>query len=100
MFDMEFVLDVSFDVHVARVPVAVFWLALRAPMCPDAEFGVAKPLGYFVLSKRLPVRLELAGRYRLGTGANRGRELRGSSYIIGCKAAAYKWDRNQRKDDK
>jgi alpha-L-fucosidase len=46
----------------ARVPVAPFRLALRPPMGPDAELGIAEPIRMAVAcGERLPVRLERSG---------------------------------------
>src|SRR3569833_1217057 len=50
---------VALDIHLARIPVAIFRHALRRPMRPDAEFGVAEPVGRVILRlQRLPIRLE------------------------------------------
>src|SRR5271154_4213178 len=43
-----FVLFASLDIHVARVPVAIFNCGLRSPVSPDAKFGIAKPIGRLV----------------------------------------------------
>ena len=53
------------DIHVAGIPVALFRLALRPPMRPNAKLGVAEPLGKLVIGERLPRRLELSGGHRL-----------------------------------
>ena len=42
---LVFVVAVAFLVHLARVPVAFFRNALRSPVCPHAELGIAEPLG-------------------------------------------------------
>ena len=42
--DVRFVVAAALLIHAARIPIAVLRLALRAPMRPDAELRVAKPL--------------------------------------------------------
>src|SRR5580704_2507674 len=49
MIQVILVLRLPFQIHTARVPVAVFRHALRAPVCPDAELCVLVPLWCFVL---------------------------------------------------
>ena len=49
-------------VHAAGVPVAVHRHGLRSPVRPDAELGVAEPVGTLVLLERIHVRLERAVR--------------------------------------
>src|SRR5213593_4064619 len=61
MLEMVFVLALVFDVHVARVPVARFHRRLRAPMRPNSELRIAKPLRYLVSGKRFVGRLKRAG---------------------------------------
>src|SRR6266702_4418643 len=61
MLEVVFVLALVFDVHVARVPVARFHRRLRAPMRPNAELRIAKPLRYLVSGKRFIGRLKRAG---------------------------------------
>ena len=56
----------SLEVHIARVPVARFGYALRAPVSPDAELGVLVPLRRVVLQQRIPCWLE-------GASSGRGR---------------------------
>ena len=54
---------VALQVHAAGVPVALLRHALRGPVVPDAELGVAKPFGRLVAGpQRLPCGLERAGR--------------------------------------
>ena len=48
------VLRLALDVHVARVPVAVFNRRLRSPVRPDAELGIAKPVRNLVGLQRFP----------------------------------------------
>ena len=52
---LELVVGRTLHIHVARIPVAIFRNALRAPMRPDAELGVAIPLGRVVLQQRIPI---------------------------------------------
>ena len=54
MFNVVPVLGLSFDIHIARVPVAGFGHALRAPVRPDAEFCVLVPFRCFVLQQGIP----------------------------------------------
>src|ERR1019366_2368193 len=57
---MVLVLLRALDVHIAGIPVALLWDALRAPMSPNSELGIAIPFGSLVLQKRVPVGLEWA----------------------------------------
>src|SRR5665213_3264073 len=52
----------ALNIHFARIPIAVFRLALRPPMRPDAELRVAKPFRRLIIRERIPVRLELSLR--------------------------------------
>ena len=47
-------------IHSAGKPIAVFGLALGAPMCPDAELCIAEPSRAFIVGKRLPCGLVLS----------------------------------------
>ncbi len=68
---MVIVEAVALLVHLAAVPVAVFGHALRAPMRPDAELGVAEPVGVAeCLADARPVRIERHG----GAGSRRAGE--------------------------
>ena len=58
------ILRVPLDIHIARIPVAVFRLALRSPMRPDAKLGVTKPIRHLILLERVPGRLKFARRNR------------------------------------
>ena len=49
---------VALLVHAAGVPVAVHGHGLRSPVGPDAELGVAEPVGTLVLLQRVHGRLE------------------------------------------
>jgi hypothetical protein len=44
VFEVVLILFVALEVKVPRIPVAVFGGGLRAPMGPDAQFGVAEPV--------------------------------------------------------
>ena len=70
MIGVELILRAAGLIHAARIPVAVLRLALRPPVRPDAELGVAKPLRALVLLQRIPCRLEFARGHRLGGGAD------------------------------
>lgn len=74
MGDVEEVLGFSFHVHIAGVPVAVFGLALGAPVSPEAELGVLEPFGGFVLFEGVPGGLEFSGGHGFGVGADGGGE--------------------------
>ena len=50
-------------VHAPRVPVAVHRHRLRSPVRPDAELGIAEPVGTLVLLQRIHVRLERPVRH-------------------------------------
>src|SRR6266702_195419 len=58
MLDVIFVGRFALLVHQPRIPVALLGDALRAPMRPDSEFRIAKPLGNRVLGERAPARLK------------------------------------------
>src|ERR1700687_4601776 len=60
--DVIFVLLMSLDIHIAGVPVAVFDCGLRSPMRPDAEFGVAVPVGRLPFLERFARALEWSRR--------------------------------------
>ena len=55
---MMVVVRVARHVHEARVPVALARHRLRPPMRPDAELGIAEPVGRLVGRQRLDRRLE------------------------------------------
>ncbi len=60
--DVVVVIFVALDIHLAAVPVAALGRALRSPMRPDAELGVAKPVRCRVIGlERLPRRRERRG---------------------------------------
>jgi hypothetical protein len=59
---MILVIGASLEIHAAGVPVAHLGLALRTIAKPDAELGVAEPVGRLILVKRRPGRLKYAGR--------------------------------------
>ena len=52
---MILVLPAAFLVHAAAVPVARLCLALRSPMRPDAELGIAEPFGALPRFQALPI---------------------------------------------
>ena len=56
------VLLVALDVHLAGIPVSLAGNALRGPVVPYAELGVAEPVGGLVGVERIPCGLEGAGR--------------------------------------
>ncbi len=51
MVEVILVLPLSFNVHVARVPVTSLGYALRSPVRPDSELGIAIPVRSFVLEQ-------------------------------------------------
>ncbi len=56
------VLAIALDVHVAGVPVALLGHALRGPVVPDSELGVAEPVGRLIAGlERIPSWLEWTG---------------------------------------
>src|SRR5205085_3254233 len=71
---------VALDIHLAGIPVAELGHALRRPMSPDAELGVAEPVRRLVLRlQRLPVSLEGPRCHGLGeSGRGAGRRQRRS----------------------
>ena len=80
--DVEEVLAAALDVHVAGVPVALLGDALGGPVVPDAELGVAEPVGGGAGDERLPGGLEWAGRdvdlrFKRGGGIGLGEEAAG-----------------------
>src|SRR5664279_2857270 len=54
VLQVVFVLLRVFDVHVARVPVALFRNTLWTPVGPDSELGVLIPFRSLVTKKRIP----------------------------------------------
>src|ERR1700761_8374985 len=52
---METVGFIALLVHPPGVPVSMFGLALRSPMGPDAELGIAEPVWHAVLFQGFPV---------------------------------------------
>ncbi len=68
MVELIFILPLSFEVHVARVPVAILGDALRAPMGPNAELGVLVPLRGVVLEQGIPRWLERTSSSEVGDG--------------------------------
>src|SRR5271156_7022502 len=42
--EVVLVLRAALDIHIPRVPVAIFDAGLRPPMRPDTEFCIAEPL--------------------------------------------------------
>src|ERR1700733_3603732 len=60
--DVIFVRGCALDIHIARIPVALFGNALCRPMRPYAELRVAIPVRVFVIfHERFPRRLERPG---------------------------------------
>src|ERR1035438_6784551 len=53
--DVVVVLGAALYVHAAGIPVSLLRNALRAPMSPDSELGVAKPVGEPVRLQRFPI---------------------------------------------
>ncbi len=51
MLQVPLVGSTALFLHAPTVAVAGFGLALRTPVCPYAEFGVAEPFGHFVLGQ-------------------------------------------------
>jgi hypothetical protein len=60
--EMRFIIAASLQIHEARIPIAVLWLALRSPVRPNAELRIAKPFRALIVPQRIPVWLERAGR--------------------------------------
>ena len=74
---MELVIRLPFDIHLACVPVAIFGLALWPPVRPDAELGITVPRRRLVLLERFPSWLELALGHGFHLGTKRRDKLRG-----------------------
>src|ERR1700735_335115 len=68
MVEVILVLPLSLDVHIACIPVPVFWHALRRPVRPDSELGVLIPFGGFVFEERIPGWLERAASRKIRDG--------------------------------
>src|SRR3954451_392594 len=66
---MEFVLRLALDIHVAGIPIAIADGGRRTPMCPDAELRISKPF-------RAGVPLECALTGGEGPGLNDDARLR------------------------
>ena len=45
MLHVILLLGLPLNVHIPRIPIALFGHALRAPVRPDSELCVAKPIG-------------------------------------------------------
>src|ERR1019366_3009308 len=58
LLDVIVILTRALYVHVPRIPVALFGDALRAPMRPNAEFRISKPIRAVIGLQRLPKRQE------------------------------------------
>ena len=52
---MVVVLRAALYVHAAGIPISLLGNALRAPMGPDSEFRISKPVGDPVSFQRFPV---------------------------------------------
>ena len=63
MFEVILVMAAALLIDAAGVPVAIHGHGLRAPVGPDAEFAVAKPLGTLILLERVHAWLERARGY-------------------------------------
>ena len=50
------ILPAPLFIHYSAIPVAVFRLALRSPMCPNAEFGVTEPFRTLIRGQTLGCR--------------------------------------------
>src|ERR1039457_6324183 len=57
------ILTRALNVHIPRVPVALLGDTLWAPMRPDAEFRISKPVRAVIGLERLPKRQEQSLRY-------------------------------------
>ncbi len=81
--DVVLVEGIALDIHQPPVPVAELGHALRAPMGPDPQLGVAIPVRRLILRRqRLPGRAERTGlglSQRLGFGQGRGRGQHGAA---------------------
>ncbi len=66
-------------IHIARIPVAVFGHALRTPMRPDAELGIAIPLGRVIGQQGIPIRLKRAFAIESLNGRLHGYTVPGSA---------------------
>src|SRR5208283_453615 len=53
--DVVVVLRAALYVHAARVPIALLGNALGAPMGPDSELRISKPVGNSISFQRFPV---------------------------------------------
>ena len=54
--------SIARDVHVARIPfVSECRNGINAPVDENAELGIAKPLGYAIAGKRIPIGAERTG---------------------------------------
>src|SRR6476659_5419850 len=96
VLELELVLRLALDVHVTGVPVARLRLALRPPVCPDAELGVAKPLRCLILLERFPGGLEPARLHRLVSLVDWRRERRRRLRRCNCRRTAACQDKCKR----
>lgn len=65
-FHVHVILPMTRIVHVTRIPIARLRFALRPPMRPNAEFGIAKPIRTLIRCQRFPRRLVFARLHRFG----------------------------------
>ena len=89
-FEVALILRASFNVHVARVPVAVLSRRLRPPMRPDAELGVFEPFGDLI--RLQPFKRTVEGSFlnfgqRVLAKCPGGRTERGRGYGPDCVAS-------------
>src|ERR1035441_7209291 len=87
--DVVVVLGAALYVHAAGVPVSLLRNALRAPMSPDSELGVAEPVGIAVSLQRFPIRPEgtrdrAAGKTAVGIAALLAQRAAGSRQQTGA----------------
>ncbi len=65
MFQVVLILRMALNVHIPGIPIAHFRYALRAPVRPEAQLGIAEPFGDLITVKRIPIRVKM-GLYGLG----------------------------------
>ena len=68
MLEVILILRMPLLLQLAGVPVAVHRYGLGAPVRPNAELGITKPVRTMILSQRLQGRLKRAWRNRQRTG--------------------------------
>ena len=80
---VEFIFPRAFHIEAACHPVARAFNALRSPVRPDAELGIAEPFGHLVGAERFPRGFKLACGHGLVIFKNRDGKILGTDWHHG-----------------